>query len=40
MKCLHIRRVYCKTALTVDEAFKLVEVGFKYVAAFNDIMLS
>ncbi|MBS7610783.1 hypothetical protein KEJ27_01005 [Candidatus Bathyarchaeota archaeon] len=30
---------YCKTASTVEEASKLIEVGFEYVTIFNNIML-
>jgi hypothetical protein len=30
---------YCKTASTVEEATKLIEVGFEYVTTFNNVML-
>jgi integrase/recombinase XerD len=30
---------YCKTASTIEEASKLIEVGFEYITTFNGVML-
>ncbi|MEM2960166.1 MAG: hypothetical protein QXU67_01015 [Candidatus Bathyarchaeia archaeon] len=30
---------YCKKALTIDDASKLIEAGFEYLTMFNGLML-